>query len=426
MIKKTFVVFLLVWVGVACEEADKEGEKKPAPTPSPTVDVLDIPTPIAGSFDLPALEGASGHLVFAVGSPGEEILYVAAFGGTTRAIGITGDFSIAPDGHTLAHFVSDPADPNWVTLALTDLTTGTTRVLPDTDILPRAIQWSPDGTWLAYRHWRQIGGVATPETVVTTESGETVFIYGTDPPAYLPTLVVVKADGSRTLMPELAPRHIGWLTDGSLLVITESVPETIWRFDPALDEAQLLDDSGRGFEIGLALNDPGRFGDGQAFLQGFGVQLAPPLAQWKEAGFAVAPDLGSFLEVPRVFGEAGCLPLDIIRKGLLELALPEVVYQADMSTTVEIAPPLWVDGESFLFKQYSSATCELETAVAALVWVQGETAQTIAEEVGAFALSPDGRFVVWERDGLYLTELATGVTGQILPAAAYSAVAWGE
>ena len=103
--------------------------------------------------------------------------------------------------------------------------------------------------------------------------------------------------------------------------------------------------------------------------------------------------------------------------------MPEVVYQTDGQSTLNVYALNWLPDDTILFVLQTSGTCEYDDSSAVLMRIipGGET-EVIAEQVASsYTISPNNRYLVWvgfdketSTSFLGLTDLHDGRTGKLL------------
>jgi hypothetical protein len=428
---KSIVILLVCVLFVACggekqEDSSELGtstSSEQAATEENAFQLSELPAPEANQFTLPMITDINGRLIIRR----QNTFYIAEFDGTEwTKIGEVADesgfrpttqlVSFSPDKQTLSYI----ADTNsgWQ-LNMVDLTTlESTTVYEGSGIFQSQI-WSPDGFWLAAVEINYSAGEGTN---------------GSDSEDNLPIgrVIVTSDDGSTTHILESYVNAAGWsATEKLIVVVNTGAGQELLVFDPLSDERQEFETNGQAWQVSLGLFDPTFWGDAQELLTEFDLTLNPPFSDFYEGRYAVSPDGRTFISVPEMIDDSssppsGCQAMNIVRKGLTETALPEVLYQAAGQDTLSINALSWLQDDIF-FTLTTSPSCNGTDALSSVIHLlpDGST-DTITDQIeqrasSPYTVSPDNRLVIWigyDQDNntsyLGITDLQTGDTGKLM------------
>lgn len=365
-------------------ESAQSSRATDSPTHTPTV-APHLPTPQRNQLSLPTIPDLSTErLLFFK----QKAVYLASFDDTpthqvaeiasTDTLGIspfTSTFALSPDHQTLAYLSGNAAE--WQ-LNLLDLNTQLSTPIYSGQGLFRALSWSPDSLWLVAR-------LENPAQVL-----------------------IVSQDADMSYNFDVLARVATWSDRSELVAVInlDSGGQALFLFDPFTNAEQTLPDTIPDTQLNRALSNPSYWQEAATALRNLNIQLIAPQYIPYSNFLAVAPDGTAFIAVPQMLdanpnAPLNCQTLQLLRNGLNTSALPTVLYQADAQNTLALSALTWFQDRLF-FVQHISPTCSENDASAQLlqIAVEGGDPHTLAEQLDPrasqpYALSPDGRFIVW-------------------------------
>ena len=403
---------------------------------------------VASDTGLPTLDGADGRLLFVQG----DTLYVGALDGFEAqpvAEGID-PWRIypAPNSSTVAYVTEDGR------LVAADLDAqSAVDLFSSEDGALSVFGWSPDGRWLAFTWISPVTPAMplTPEQKTLFERGgfrASLSAAGVYPAS---SLVIAGPDGT-AYASEAYPIAAEWLEDNRLLALAERLGEqfaegaTLILLDPVAQDEQVVHYTGPDYTIAQGMETFEHRAEFQRYLEASGLALAPPTDERYMGAAALSPEKDAFVtftaaNAPSGALSGGCGSFAIVRKPVMRVMLPDIIYQTSTTNVTGLGGLEWLPGDSILFTLYTSETCDPTGARGALYHLSASgEAQAITDQLAAthgqnYAPSPDGRYVAWSgfdaetnTSFLALTELATGATTRLLSSdaseQAFHAVHW--
>lgn len=368
--------------------------------------VASIPEAIAGVYQLPLIEDATGQLAYTQ----DTRLFLVSFD-NQRAQQVAEmvnpySLSLSPTGQQLAYLTTlayqDP--PNMIqVMDMTTLTT--TNLLAVNTPYARILGWSPDGTWVA---------VMAPEQLTLID---------------ITTQSVIELQVPSSNAPRLAPYPVAaWLTDNRLLYTQAATPDqlALLAYDPATQTSTPL-------EITLNASTPIYWG-----------AIAPQLA---EAGLTLVttPNLasnGAYIQQPPAMwslAPTACDTWSIVESGTTHYQVTDMAYLSHLS-----ALP---DDLGLLFLAWHYPRCSASSQMQ--VWLLWQPANgsvrlisdtilpestrdlglLITQQSQRYTLTPDGRYAIyvagsaWSKHAsIEMTDLHTGQHAILMQVAAPSPV----